>query len=110
LGKKIRYHQEFAPEGTNVNFIKVRDEHSLDIRTYERGVEDETLACGTGAAASAIVSHLLGKTEAPTKMYTKGGSILTVYFDSSRSKITNLYLEGDAAVIYEGELVSNFEV
>ena len=104
LGKKIRYHQEFAPEGTNANFIKVRDEHSLDIRTYERGVEDETLACGTGACASAIISHLLDKTKSPTKMYTKSGSILTIYFDSSDSKITNLYLEGDAKVIYKGEL------
>ncbi len=104
LGKKIRYHQEFAPEGTNVNFIKIRDGHSLDIRTYERGVEDETLACGTGAAASAIISHLLGRTKSPTKMYTKSSSILTIYFDSSPSKITNLSLEGDAAVIYEGEL------
>ncbi len=104
LGKKFRYHKEFAPEGTNVNFIKVRDENSLDIRTYERGVEDETLACGTGACASAIISHLLGRTQSPTKMYTKSGSILTIYFDSSDSKITNLYLEGDAAVIYEGEL------
>ncbi len=104
LGKRIRYHQEFAPEGTNVNFIKVRDENSIDIRTYERGVEDETLACGTGACASAIISYLLGKTKSPARMYTKSGSILTVYFDSSHSKISNLYLEGDAAVIYEGEL------
>ncbi len=111
LGKKIRYHKEFAPEGTNANFIKVRDGNSLDIRTYERGVEDETLACGTGACASAIISHLLGRTKAPTKMHTRSGSVLTVYFDSSdaclvgrRAKITNLYLEGDAEVVYEGEL------
>ncbi|MBU4560828.1 diaminopimelate epimerase [bacterium] len=105
IGKKIRYHQKFAPAGTNVNFIKVRDKDSLDIRTYERGVEDETLACGTGACASAIVSHLLGRTKSPTKMYTKSGSILTIYFDSSDAKITNLYLEGDAEIIYQGELV-----
>ncbi len=104
IGKKIRYHQEFAPEGTNVNFIRVRDGNSLDIRTYERGVEDETLACGTGAAASAIISHLLGRTKAPTKMHTKSGSILTVYFDFSHSKITDLYLEGDAEIIYQGVL------
>ena len=104
LGKKIRYHKDFSPEGTNVNFIRVRDENSIDIRTYERGVEDETLACGTGAAASAIISHLLGRTKSPTKMYTKSGSILTIYFDSSDSKITDLYLEGDAQIIYQGEL------
>lgn len=104
VGRKIRYHKEFAPEGTNVNFIKVRDEHSIDIRTYERGVEDETLACGTGAAAGAIISHLLGRTKTPIKMYTKSGSILKVYFDSSHSKISNLYLEGDAEIIYQGEL------
>jgi len=104
LGKKIRYHKEFAPEGTNVNFIRVRDENSIDIRTYERGVEDETLACGTGACASAIIAHLLVGTKVPTKVHTKSGSVLTIYFDSSDSKITNLYLEGDAAIIYEGEL------
>jgi len=104
IGAKIRYHKEFAPEGTNVNFIRVRDGNSLDIRTYERGVEDETLACGTGAAASAIISHLLGKTKSPTRMHTKSGSILTIYFDSSDSKITNLYLEGDAEIVYQGEL------
>ncbi len=104
IGAKIRYHKEFAPEGTNANFIKVRDENSLDIRTYERGVEDETLACGTGAAAAAVIAHLLGRTKSPTKMYTKSGSILTIYFDSSDTRITNLYLEGDAEIVYQGEL------
>ncbi len=105
LGKRIRYHQEFAPEGTNVNFIKVRDENSIDIRIYERGVEDETLACGTGACASAIISYLLGKTKSPAKMHTKSGSILIVSFRFSNSKITDLYLEGDAQIIYQGELI-----
>ncbi len=104
LGRKIRYHKRFSPGGTNVDFVRVRDKNSLDIRTYERGVEDETLACGTGACAGAIISYLLGETESPTKMHTRSGSILTVYFASSDSKITNLYLEGDAAVIYEGEI------
>jgi diaminopimelate epimerase len=105
LGSKIRHYREFAPAGTNVDFIRLKSEDSLYIRTYERGVEGETLACGTGACAAAIVSHLLGKTKVPTKMYTKSGSILRIYFDvSDDSRVTNLYLEGDAAVVYEGEL------
>ena len=104
LGREIRYHDDFKPAGTNANFVHVRDEHAMDIRTYERGVEDETLACGTGAIASAVVSALLGKIKLPVAMNTAGGYILTIYFNIEDDKVTNVHLEGDARIIYSGEL------
>lgn len=105
LGRKLRYHKEFAPGGTNVDFVKIENNHSLHLRTYERGVEEETLACGTGAVASAIVAFSLSKvTELPIEVHTRGGEILKIYFDSSPSEITNVYLQGKAEFIYEGEI------
>ena len=104
LGCQTRYHDDFKPAGTNTNFVRVRDEHAIDIRTYERGVEDETLACGTGAIASAVVSALLGKVTPPVAMHTAGGYVLTIYFDIEDEIITNVRLEGDARIIYSGEL------
>jgi len=104
LGRETRYHDDFKPAGTNANFVRVRDEHAMDIRTYERGVEDETLACGTGAIASAVVSALLGKVKPPVAMNTAGGYVLTIYFDIEDDKVTNVRLEGDARIIYSGEL------
>lgn len=111
LGKAIRYHEEFQPEGTNVDFVEVIGDKDIKVRTYERGVEGETLACGTGAAASAVVAHLLGFIQPPTMVHTKGGSILTVYLNpsdspisSGQTKVTNLLLEGAANFVYEGEI------
>ncbi|MBM3235726.1 diaminopimelate epimerase [Candidatus Poribacteria bacterium] len=104
LGRETRYHDDFNPAGTNANFVRVRDEHAMDIRTYERGVEDETLACGTGAIASAVVSALLGKVAPPVAMHTAGGYVLTIYFNIEGNTITNVRLEGDARIIYSGEL------
>ena len=104
-GRKLRYHKEFAPRGANVNFIKVESRHSLRLRTYERGVEKETLACGTGATASAMVAFSLGRVaRPPIEVYTRGGEILKIYFDASLSIITNVYLEGKAKFIYKGEV------
>ena len=65
LGAQTRYHDDFLPAGTNVNFVRINNEREIDVRTYERGVEDETLACGTGSIASAVLSTLLGKTIPP---------------------------------------------
>jgi len=104
LGRETRYHDDFKPAGTNANFVRVRDEHAMDIRTYERGVEDETLACGTGAIASAVVSALLGKMSPPVSMHTVGGYVLTIYFDIENNSVTSVRLEGDARIIYSGEL------
>lgn len=105
LGRKIRYHREFAPEGANVDFVRVEGKSSLRLRTYERGVEEETLACGTGAVASAIAAFSLGKvSKSPVKVHTRGGEILKIYFEGSPPKVTNVYLEGKARFVYEGEI------
>lgn len=104
LGRQTRYHEDFQPAGTNANFVRVRETNAMDVRTYERGVEDETLACGTGAIASAVVGALLGYVTPPVAMHTVGGYVLTIYFDIDRNAITNVRLEGDARIIYTGEL------
>lgn len=115
LGPKIRHHEAFHPAGSNVDFVKYADKDRVFIRTYERGVEDETLACGTGSVAGAIIAtlnhspHALGKRAggAPSdhKVFvrTKGGERLGVYFKISKYKITDVWLEGDAKIVYRGE-------
>jgi diaminopimelate epimerase len=103
-GRETRFHQMFAPAGTNVNFVRVKDAHTLEIRTYERGVEDETLACGTGAVASALISARLGKVASPVAVRTRGGEVLTVSFQVQGEQVTQVFLEGDALVVYQGEL------
>ena len=104
LGRELRYHPEFQPAGTNVNFIKCDNKQTLRIRTYERGVENETLACGTGSIASAIIASWLGKMVSPVTVHAHSGSIIKVYFDATPDAITNVYLEGDARFVYEGIL------
>jgi len=104
LGKTIRYTLELFPKGTNVDFVKVVDDKNLIIRTYERGVEDETFACGTGSTASAIISSLLGKAKSPVNMHTRAG-VLKIYFDLGKDFIDNVYLEGDAKVVAEGYIL-----
>jgi diaminopimelate epimerase len=103
-GRETRFHQMFAPSGTNVNFVRVLDDHTLEVRTYERGVEDETLACGTGAVASALISASLGKAASPVAVHTRGGEVLTVSFKVQDENVTQVFLEGDALVVYQGEL------
>jgi diaminopimelate epimerase len=103
-GRAVRFHQMFAPAGTNVNFIHVESPQALRIRTYERGVEDETLACGTGAVASALIAARLGQVRSPVTVHTRGGEALTVYFTSQGQTFTEVFLEGDALVSYQGEL------
>ena len=103
-GRKVRYHPQFAPGGTNVNFVSVLGERALAIRTYERGVEDETLACGTGAVAVALVSAAKGMVRPPVEVHTRGGETLTVYFDLVEGLPHEVYMEGEATVIYQGQL------
>ncbi len=103
-GRMIRYHQEFAPAGTNVNFISLLENGAAGIRTYERGVEDETLACGTGSVAGAIVLAHTFQKSSPVKIMTRSGSELRIYFEILDGIYKNTYLEGDARVIYQGEL------
>lgn len=105
LGKKIRYHKMFEPEGTNVDFVQVVDRGKIRLRTYERGVEAETLACGTGAVAGACVGYLLGKVSPPVSVETGGGCTSVVHFKPGDEKVTDVYLQGDTTFVYEGELI-----
>ena len=111
LGKKIRFHQDFAPKGTNVNFVKVINKENIEVRTYERGVESETLSCGTGSAASACIGYLLKLTYPPVKVKTAGGEYLTIDFQEKDSQITNLSMSGPVSVVYEGKIKNpNLEI
>jgi len=102
LGAHIRGHSEFSPEGTNADFVKVIDKSNIKIRTYERGVEDETLACGTGAVASAIIAAESEKMPSPVTVETRSGEKLKVYFEMINGEFRNVYLEGAAQLLYEG--------
>jgi len=103
-GRKIRYHEKFAPAGTNVNFYCPVKEDKISIRTYERGVEDETFACGTGAVACALVYAYKAKMKSPISVRTKSGGWLTIYFENKTDTFYNIYLEGDARIIFKGEM------
>ncbi len=104
LGRAIRYHKEFAPAGTNVNFVQVKDNHTLIVRTYERGVEGETLACGTGVTASSLIFAAKKMVESPVSCITRGGETLTIFFepDGGGLPTKNVQLEGPAAVCFKG--------
>lgn len=102
LGAKIRYHKEFTPAGTNANFIAVTGPSSLKIRTYERGVEGETLACGTGIVASALVSAKAGRVSAPVKVTAASGDVLTVDFKLSDGGASDVTLLGPAVHVFKG--------
>jgi len=105
LGREIRYHEQFSPRGTNVNFVELLDDDSIRIRTYERGVEDETLACGTGSTASAVISGIkMNKTgNIKIDVLTQGKEILKVYFKRRGSIVSDTWLEGKAKIVYKGE-------
>ena len=103
-GRAIRFHPMFAPAGANVNFTRVSGPQEVVIRTYERGVEDETLACGTGAVAAALIAARLGQVRSPVTVHTRGGEALIVYFTPQGEGFTQVFLEGDALVAYQGEL------
>ena len=104
LGRAIRRHPDFQPKGTNVNFAEVKSRSEIDVRTYERGVENETQACGTGSTASAIVSSLAGYTVPPVKVHTRGGEILEIDFKRNGNKISHVFLTGQARIVFEGKL------
>jgi diaminopimelate epimerase len=104
LGRKLRHHEAFAPKGTNVNFVQVTGPHSIKVRTYERGVEDETLACGTGSVASAILLARLGQVSSPVAVTTSGGDILTISFKLDGDQASGVFLKGQAEVTFTGTL------
>jgi diaminopimelate epimerase len=104
LGRLIRFHQRFAPAGTNVNFAAAR-EGELWVRTYERGVEDETLACGTGAVASALVAGTRLGLASPVTVRVKSGDRLKVHFKAAPDGgFKEVFLEGTVRYAYEGRL------
>ena len=138
LGRVIRHHSLFQPAGTNVNFVTRVDPHTVRIRTYERGVEDETLACGSGSVAAALITGALDKGLSPLTLIQRSGKTLKVYFriarplalpgtgrsalggvgvseqdsrqrtgphkESTGAVFSEIFLEGDAMIIYEGEM------
>ena len=104
LGRLIRRHPAFQPEGTNVNFISPRTPGTYAIRTYERGVEDETLACGTGSVAGALIMAMTAGAVSPVNIITRSNCVLTIYFKTENNGFQDVFLEGDARIIYRGEL------
>jgi diaminopimelate epimerase len=105
LGAALRHHPSFAPRGANANFVEERGPHSIAIRTYERGVEDETLACGTGVVASAIIfAATHNGVSGPIDVLVRGGDTLQVEFDRNGEQFTNVTLTGPADFVFEGEI------
>jgi len=104
LGRLIRYHRCFKPAGTNVDFVQAVSNNLIKVRTYERGVESETLACGTGSVASAILysCQLPVQPHYHIKVLTRGGEILNVYFDKKENVFMNVWLEGKVQNVFEG--------
>lgn len=99
-GRAVRFHRRFQPNGTNVNFVKVLNSGRIKIRTYERGVEGETLSCGTGATASAFILNKLGFVKNRVSVLTKSGEALVIDI-----KKDDVYLTGDAEIVFKGEIV-----
>ncbi len=104
LGRKLRHHSAFGPKGTNVNFVDLRGPQAIAVRTYERGVEDETLACGTGSVASAVVMVRAGKVAGPVAVRTHGGATLQVSFKLDGDLVSDVFLKGVADVTFSGTL------
>lgn len=103
MGRALRNHPAFNPPGANVNFATPIGENRLAIRTYERGVEDETLACGTGCIATAILFARKGRVAPPVILKTQGGQELIVDFEPADTGAKNVTLEGEARIVFEGE-------
>jgi diaminopimelate epimerase len=103
-GAAIRHHKTFSPSGTNVNFIEKHGPNKIAIRTYERGVEDETLACGTGVVASALIFAASENTNGPISVIARGGDELRVGFEKSGERFRNVTLTGPAEFVFEGSI------
>jgi len=107
LGREIRRHPAFGRAGANVNFVRLLRGGSVEIRTYERGVEAETLACGTGAVAAAVCLAKRGLVRPPVHLSTRGGDVLRVRFEDSSNPLSMPFLHGPAQVVYEGEIAAS---
>ena len=102
LGAALRFHEHFAPKGTNANFAAALPDGTLELRTYERGVEDETLACGTGVVAAALLHHLLHHAPSPILVKVRGGDTLSVAFGREAGTFTSVTLTGPADFVFAG--------
>lgn len=98
----IRAHKDFQPRGTNVNFVMVKGDRFLAIRTFERGVERETMACGTGAVAAAVIAAKVKHADSPIQVKVRSSEILEVSFGKQNQEIIDVYLSGPAVKIYQG--------
>ena len=104
LGREIRHHSHFAPRGTNVNFVQQLGPGSIRVRTYERGVEGETLACGTGVTAAALISARLRQFTSPVKVRVQSGDELEVSFQQDQGGFSDVRLTGPADFVFEGKI------
>jgi diaminopimelate epimerase len=104
LGRALRRHQDLRPAGANVDFVRLDGPGRISVRTYERGVEGETLACGTGVTASALAAHLVEGMEPPVKVLTAGGAELGVSWRRKGDGFEDVVLEGDAVLVFDGSL------
>jgi diaminopimelate epimerase len=106
-GRAVRFHQLFEPKGTNANFVKVLPDGRLKVRTYERGVEAETMACGTGAVASALLAAIQKGMKSPVEVITSGGEMLTILFDLFDGPMAeNVFLQGPTRLVCTGNLTA----
>lgn len=104
IGPLLRRHEDFAPPGTNVDYMRITGGHSLSVRTYERGVEAETLACGTGITACAVIAALLDKVAPPVRVKCRHGDTLEVDFNRSGNSVENVTLSGPAEYVFQGTI------
>lgn len=104
IGAAVRYHDAFAPAGTNANFVQITGPNNLRVRTYERGVEGETLACGTGIVACALITARRERVATPVQITAASGDVLTVDFTITPDGAENVTLLGPAAHVFKGSL------
>ncbi len=102
--KPIRYHEDYAPCGTNVNFIEKITKNTLRMRTFERGVEDETLSCGTGVTAAALVFALHEQMDGEIRVLTRGGELAVSFDKNANNHFTNVFLKGPATKVFSGSI------
>jgi diaminopimelate epimerase len=103
-GARIRHHPAFQPDGTNANFVKEIEPGKVAIRTYERGVEGETLACGTGVTAAGLIYAALSDADSPVKLLVRGGDWLEVGFQRTGDEFEKVTLKGPAAFVFDGSI------
>jgi diaminopimelate epimerase len=104
MGAALRYHPDFSPRGTNANFVQITGPSTALIRTYERGVEDETLACGTGVVAAALIMHEKHGAASPVSLRVRGGDTLVVGFTKEGGDYRGVSLTGPADFVFEGQI------